>query len=341
MTSLKDAVVVVTGASAGIGRATALAFADRGSAVALVARRQDVLEDVADECRAKGVDALVLPADVADAEAMDEVAAEVAGRFGRIDVWVNNAGVSLFGRLEETPLNAWYRVIETNLFGVFHGMRAALPWMREQGSGVIINVSSMLGKITAPYSSSYVASKHGVLALSDSARQELLDVPDIKVCTVLPGSIDTSLFTEAGNYTGREIKPPTPVIPAERVAAAIVRCAARPQREVAVGVSTSVSLGLNRLIPGGTRRAAAKRLDDDFFRDVLEQPNPGKIFEPLEDGEAGVSGGWARTGAKVGSDSARAASGGRSVRRSRWATLGVAAVVGAGVAGAAVRNRRS
>lgn len=294
---------------------------------------------MAEECRARGAEVIVLPADFADAEAMDEVAHEVAGRFGRIDVWVNNAGVGLFARVEEAPVNAWYRIIETNLFGVYNGMRAALPWMREQGNGVIINVSSMPGKIGVPYSSGYVASKRGVVAVSDCARQELLDVPGIEVCTVLPGPVDTALFAEAGNYTGRQIKPPKPVIPAERVAAAIVSCAARPRREVPVGASTMMSLGLRRIIPGLTERVAAWAVEEDHFGDAPVPPTAGKIFEPLN-GKATVSGGWTRTAEKVSPEHPRAASGGRSSRRARMVLLGAVAAAGAGVTGA-VRSRRN
>lgn len=339
VTTLKNAVVVVTGASAGIGRATALAFADKGAAVALVARRKEVLEDVAEECRARGVEALALPADVADAEAVDEVAREVAGRFGRIDVWVNNAGVNLFARIEDAPVNAWYRVIETNLFGAYHGMRAALPWMREQGSGVIINVSSLLGKMGSPFMSSYVASKHGMRALSDCVRQELLDAPDIEVCTVLPGPVDTPLFDEGGNYTGREVKPISPVIPAERVAATIVSCAARPRREAIVGASTALGLGFRRIVPGLTERVAAMQISKEHFGEGIRPPTSGKIFEPVEGGAA-ISGGWTRSAAKVSPDDPRTASGGTSVRRARWVALGALAAAGAGIA-AAARGRKS
>lgn len=336
---LKDSVVVVTGASSGIGRATAEAFARKGATVALTARRSKALDRVAETCREHGADAVALPADVADAEAVENVAREVAGRFGRIDVWVNNAGVNLFGRIEEAPVNVWYRVIETNLFGTYHGIRAALPWMREQGSGVIINVSSLLGKVGAPFMSSYVASKHAVRALSDCARQELLDAPGIQVCTVLPGPIDTPLFTSGGNYSGREVKPVKPVISANRVADAIVSCAEKPTREKAVGASTTAALGFNRLVPGLTERIGAWQVESVHFGDAPAPSTSGNILEPA-DGEGTVSGGWTRSSAHVAPDDRKAASvdGAGTVRR--LAALGAIAAVGAGVAGV-VRSRRS
>ncbi len=339
---LKSAVVVVTGASAGIGRETARAFAKRGATVAVNARRERVLDEVVEECRSLGADAMAHAADVADAAAMEELARAVIGNYGRIDVWVNNAGVSLFGRLEDAPINAWYRVIETNLFGTYHGIRATLPWMREQGSGVIINVSSVLGKLGSPYMSSYVASKHAVRALSDCLRQELLDAPGVQVCTVLPGPIDTPLFQEGGNYSGRQIKPVKPVIPAARAARTIVACAERPRREAIVGVSTAWALGFNRLVPGLTERVAARQVDRDHFGEGPAPHTNGKIFEPLN-GAADVSGGWSRMSEQAPVGVSQAASdGGGGSNRAKWGVLGALAAGGAaaGVAGI-VRSRRS
>jgi NAD(P)-dependent dehydrogenase (short-subunit alcohol dehydrogenase family) len=330
MATIADRIAVVTGASSGIGRATAEAFAEQGAAVALVARRGDVLDDVADDCRARGADALVLRADVADPAAMEEVAREVAGRFGRIDIWVNNAAVSLFAPVEEAPVEHWHRVIETNLFGAYHGTRAALPWMREQAGGVIVNVSSVLGKYGAPYLSAYVASKHAMRGLSDCLRQELLDLPDLHVCTVLPGPIDTPFFQHAANFTGRQVKPIKPVIDAHRVADAIVSCARRPRREVVVGGSSRQSLALARLSPWLLERIVARKIDADHFADAPSGPWDGNVFEPVALGDS-VSGGWARSGAQVGDSNPRAVSNDRN-QRARWVTAAAGAAAAAAVA---------
>ncbi len=134
-----DAVVVITGASSGIGRATALAFARRGATVVVAARREQALRGVATECEQLGGRALAVPTDVTDEAAVRSLARRAVESFGRVDVWVNNAAVGLFGRFEDTPLEAYRRVIETNLFGYIYGARAALPIFREQGSGVLIN----------------------------------------------------------------------------------------------------------------------------------------------------------------------------------------------------------
>jgi short-subunit dehydrogenase len=315
---LKDQVAVVTGASSGIGRATAEALAEAGAAVAVCARRAEPLEELAAELRGRGVEALAVPVDVTDADAVEAFAREVAGRFGRIDCWVNNAAVNAFGRTELVPVAEWHRVVETNLFGTYHGTRAVIPWFREQGRGVLVNVASILGHVPAPHQSAYVASKHAVRALSDCVRQELLDVDGVEVCTVLPGAIDTPLFQHAANHTGKRVKPPSPVIDARRVAAAIVRCAASPEREVVVGASTRQGLAFDRLLPALTERAAAEAVERDHFLDEDAEPTSGNLFEPVAEGTE-VDGGW-----QDGSGSAKRA----------------VALVGAGAAAAAVIARR-
>jgi NAD(P)-dependent dehydrogenase (short-subunit alcohol dehydrogenase family) len=140
---LGDSVVVITGASSGIGRAAARAFAERGARVVLAARSGGSLREVAKVCEAAGGQALVVPTDVTDEEAVRELARKSIEGFGRIDTWVNNAGVMAYGYLEEVPSGAYRQVIETNLFGQIHGSRTVVPYFKEQGSGVLINMSSM------------------------------------------------------------------------------------------------------------------------------------------------------------------------------------------------------
>lgn len=332
MRKLKNSVVVITGASSGIGRATALAFARRGATVVVSARREEALADVVQECRAHKADALALPADVRDAESVEQVARQAVHRFGRLDVWVNDAAVNLYGRLEDAPVDAWHAVVETNVFGTYHGMRAALPPMREQGRGVIVNVSSVLGKVGSPYQSSYVASKHAVRALSDCVRQEVLDTPGIAICTVLPGPVDTPLFTQAANYTGREVKPIKPVISADRVAKAIVSCAARPRRESLVGASARQIVGAKRVVPGLAERRLARQVEQDHFADAPAPTQPGIVRQPGE-GNGTVSGGWTRSSKKVDEHSPQAASNDGAGRRAKQlAALGVVGAAAAGVA---------
>lgn len=320
--TLQHAVVVVTGASSGIGRATAVALADRGATVVLTARRQAALDDVVAECERAGGRALARAADVNDAAALEKIAAEAVSAFGRLDAWVNNAGVNLYGRFEELPLDQWHQVVKTNLFGTAHGARAAIPWFRQQGRGVLVNVSSVLGKVASPYQSAYVASKFAVRGLSESLRQELHDVPDVHVVTVLPGAIDTPLFQHAGNHMRRAVKAPRPTIAVDRAAQAIVAAISRPRREVVVGGSTRFGLLGNRLAPGATERSAAKQMAGEQFADDPELPTVGNVFEPLPEG-TDASGGWKQP----------------SRGRRRRLPLAVAITAGAAALGALVRSR--
>jgi short-subunit dehydrogenase len=294
---ISDSMVVITGASSGIGRATALAFAREGASVVLAARRVQALLEAAAECESLGGQALAVPTDVTDEEAVRELARRAVEHFDRIDVWINNAGVGLFGRFEETPSDVYRRAIETDLFGTIYGARAALPHFREQGSGVLINNSSVVAKASQPYTSAYVISKFGVRALGESLREELIldGAKGIHVCTVMPASIDTPFFQHAANYTGRAAKALNPVYDAERVAQTMVRCAKRPKREVVVGNAGRMLALQHTLSLGLYERSAARVIDRDHFQDLSAPPNPGSLFEPMQEG-TDVSGGWKTDG---------------------------------------------
>ena len=185
-----DDSVVVTGASSGIGRATARLFAKHGARVVLAARSEQSLREVAGECEEVGGQALVVPTDVTDEEAVRELARQSVEVFGRIDVWVNNAGVMVYGPFEDVPTDVFRRVIETNLFGQIHGARAALSRFREQGGGVLINMSSEWGRLTSPHISAYVTSNFAIRSFSECLRQELAGEEDTHVVTILPQSVE-------------------------------------------------------------------------------------------------------------------------------------------------------
>lgn len=144
--TIKDCIVVITGASSGIGRATALELAHRGATLVLSARREEARDELVRECIEQGIQALAAPADVTDEAAVKVIARKAKEKFGKLDVWINDAAVSLFGRFEETPPEAYRKVIETNLFGYVHGARAALPIFREQGKCILINFASVEGR---------------------------------------------------------------------------------------------------------------------------------------------------------------------------------------------------
>jgi short-subunit dehydrogenase len=297
---IRDSVVVITGASSGIGRATALELARRGAAITLAARREQPLRDLAVECEKAGGRALVVPADVTDEAAVQEIARRTVEAFGRIDAWVNNAAVSVYGLFEKTPPEPYRRVLETNLFGYIHGARAALPHFRRQGSGVLVNNASMAAKMSQPYASAYVASKHAILGFSESLRQELelLGDRDIHVSTVLPASIDTPFFQHAANYTEREVHPMPPIYPPERVARTIVRMIASPRREAYVGGSARELAALTSLAPGLSERVIALLVDRlHLSRERSVPPTNGNLFAPVAEGTT-VDGGWKPRGSK-------------------------------------------
>ncbi len=292
--SISNDVVVVTGASSGIGRATARSFASERAHLVLAARREQPLRKVAAECKELGGSAIAVPTDVTDEAAVQALADEATDTFGTVDTWVNNAAVMHFGRFEETPPEVFRQVIETNLFGYVHGARAALPIFREHGRGGLINVASIVAEAGQPYTSAYVTSKFGVRGFATSLRQELAmdGADDIHVSTILPASIDTPLFQHAANHSGRAVKVLPPVYSAERVAEAVVGCARNPKPEVYVGNSGKMIAFQHKLAPRRTERQMAAMTDRMNFRqDEEAEPTSGNLFEPMEEGTA-TSGGW-------------------------------------------------
>ncbi|MEV5341494.1 SDR family oxidoreductase [Streptomyces sp. NPDC052676] len=292
---VRDSVVVITGASSGIGRATAEAFARKGCAVVLAARRAEALEAVRQECeRHRGAEALAVPTDVTDAAAVQGLARRAVERFGRIDVWVNCAAVTVFGPFEETPLEDIRKVLDVNVMGYVHGARAALRVMRDQGSGTLINVSSIVGVVSQPYTHAYGMSKYAIRALGASLRQELrLDrAKGIHVCTVLPATIDTPLFEHAANYTGRKALAMPPVYSPERVARTIVDLVRVPRREVVVGPMGRSMVLETRIMPGTVERMMARQVDRTHLS--RKEPAPagrGNLHVPAP-GKGAVHGGW-------------------------------------------------
>jgi len=319
---IQDLTVVITGASSGIGRATALAFADRRCAVVLAARGADALAAVARECESRGGRATAVPTDVGDAESVRELARVAVERHGRIDVWVNNAAVTVFGAFEDIPLEDFRRVLDVNVMGYVHGARAALPVMREQGRGVLVNVSSIVGAVTQPYAHAYTMSKFAVRALGGSLRQELrlAHGRGVAVCTVLPATMDTPLFQHSANYTGREVVAMPPVYAPERVARAIVRLVRFPRREVVVGPMGRGLILQSKFAPGLVERLMAGQVDRAHLsRRTAAPPASGNLHRPAA-GRGSVVGGWhgARRTAVRRAASAAALLAGAAVATRRW-----------------------
>jgi NAD(P)-dependent dehydrogenase (short-subunit alcohol dehydrogenase family) len=280
MTSLRDAVVVVTGASSGLGRAAAVLLASRGARLVLAARRRDALEDTAGRCRHEGAEALVVVTDVTREADVRALVDATLARFGTIDVWVNNAGVTLFAPLEEAPFEEHRRVIETNLMGPMHAARAVVPVFRRQRRGTMINVGSILGKVGQPFVPSYVISKFALRGLTEALRAELADQPDIHVCSLLPYAMDTPHFESGANRVGRGAHPMPPIQSPEKVARALVAMAEHPVRERHVPRVAVLGLAWHWLMPRTVERLILDMLRKWHFDGAREPATEGNLYEP-------------------------------------------------------------
>jgi NAD(P)-dependent dehydrogenase (short-subunit alcohol dehydrogenase family) len=280
MRSGKWRVVVITGASSGLGRAAAVEFAREGASVVLAARRAQALEETARLCREVGASALVVVTDVTLEDEVRRLASRAVERFGRIDVWVNNAGVSTFGLLETTPFEPHQRVFETNVYGAIFGARAALPVFHRQGRGVLINVGSTLSKVGQPFVPSYVISKFALRGLSEALRSELAECPHIHVCTLLPYAMNTQHFEAAPNFVGRAPHALPPATTPYAAARAMVALARRPRRERHVPRITILGLMLHQLFPRTVERAIHRVVSNWHFGDVVPDDPRGNLWQP-------------------------------------------------------------
>jgi short-subunit dehydrogenase len=245
---LKGRVAVVTGASSGIGRATAERLAADGVRVVLGARRTDRLQVVVDGIQRMGGTARAVPTDVTQPEQVAQLIAEAVGAFGRVDILVNNAGVGYFGPVESTPIEEARRLFDVNFMGTFYGVQAAVPIMRRQGGGHIINVASIAGKRATPGNGVYSATKFAQVALSESLRLELRRAK-ILVSVVCPVSTVTEFFEVAASRSPLKFAPTGPTYSAEQVAGHIARCVRHPRAEVMICHLARALVILNAVAP--------------------------------------------------------------------------------------------
>ncbi len=286
-------VVVVTGASSGIGRATAHELSRLGARLVLSARSAVSLEAAAGECRALGGDVVTVVADVLDEDDVRRVRAAAVQRFGGLDAWVHTAAVVAYGRFEDVPAETFRRVLDTGVHGSVYAARVALEAFREQGHGTLVLTGSLLGEIATPYMSSYVTSKWAVRGLARVLAIEARETPDIHVCVVAPGGVDTPVYLQAANFAGRIGRPPPPVDPPEKVARAIVRTLVdhRPRRSVGpanlvarLGFTATPSV-FDLLVGPMMRLAGLSR--------TKVEAHEGNVFAPAPEGDA-VHGRWGR-----------------------------------------------
>jgi short-subunit dehydrogenase len=284
---LKQQAIVVTGATSGIGLATARRAARAGACVFLIARGENDLKALTEELQASGARAAWAVADVADHAALKEAAEKCVRLFGGFDTWINNAGVSIFGVIRDTSLEDHRRLFETNYWGVVNGSLVAAEHLRERpGGGSIINVGSILSDAPLPVQGVYSASKHAVKGFTNALRMELMreDAP-ITVSLVKPGAIDTPYNRHARNLTGQAMHNPQPVYATHVVADTILYCAEHPIREITVGGGSRLIASFYSALPGVAEPLFA-RFAPSLMRDrgSAWQPDEDGLYDPTEDG---------------------------------------------------------
>lgn len=283
---LHDQVMVITGATSGIGLATAMQAADAGAKLVLAARNAETLERIAGTLRAKGAEVTAVPCDVGDADQVRHLEQEAVTTYGRIDTWVNNAGVSSYGTLEDIPLEEQRRIFETDYWGVVNGSLAAARVMRRQGGGAIVNVGSVLSDRTMPLQVPYSAAKHAVKGFTDGLRMELLrDREPISVTLIKPASIDTPYKDHAASHLDTEPTNPPPVYAAELVADAILFAATHRVRVLSVGGGSRLMTLTRHLFPGLSDIMGARVFAGLEVTDTPRRPGGHQgVFEPAGTG---------------------------------------------------------
>ncbi|WP_431145396.1 SDR family oxidoreductase [Pseudomonas alvandae] len=288
---LAEKLVVITGASSGIGRATAQAFARQRARLVLAARDRAALDEVVAECQAEGARALAVCTDVTSSEQMQALAAEAATfGDGRIDIWINNAGVGAVGDFEQTPLEAHEQVLQTDLLGYLRGAYVAWPYFKKQKRGILINTLSLGSWVAQPYAAAYSASKYGLRGLSEALRGELGEYRDIHVCDIYPAVMDTPGFRDGANFTGHALKPPPPVYDPHRVAEAMVSCALNPKPTTTVGSAAVLARAAHFLLPGFPQ-LSGWLTRWGLNRSPASDTSSGNLFAPPS-GQRRVEGGW-------------------------------------------------
>jgi short-subunit dehydrogenase len=288
---LDEQVIVVTGASSGIGLATAETAAKRGAKVVLTARSEATLAEVVRRITERGGEAIAVPADVGDREQVEAVARAAVRRFGRIDTWINDAGVSIYGRLDEISEEDSRRLFDTNFWGVVNGSLAALPHLLKQG-GALINLGSEVSDAVIALQGMYSASKHAVKGFTDALRVELeeMDGAPISITLIQPTAVDTPFPQHARNYMPREPKLPSPRLDPQKVADAILDAAVDPARDVTVGLVAKLDTALAKGLPSLGDKLAAMQADRQQYDEPPRDP-AGTLYVPGGSGETRGSGG--------------------------------------------------
>ncbi|MFL6192796.1 MAG: SDR family oxidoreductase [Thermoanaerobaculia bacterium] len=281
---LDQQVIVITGASSGIGLATTEAAAREGARLVLACRSEQTLRDIVQEIQDDGGEAVFVVTDVGDRQQMERVAQAALDRFGRIDTWINNAGLSIYGRLDEVSDEDNRRLFDTNFWGVVYGSLAALPHLKANG-GALINVGSEVSEAVVPLQGMYSASKHAVKGFTDALRVEVeeVDKAPVSITLIQPTAVDTPFPEHARNYMSQEPMLPTPMIEPEKVAEAILGAAAKPERDVKVGAMSKMNTTVAKIAPSLGDKMSAKQADRQQRKESPRHPE-GTLYQA---GEAG------------------------------------------------------
>ncbi|MEA2603480.1 MAG: hypothetical protein QOF89_4472 [Acidobacteriota bacterium] len=287
---LDEQVIVITGASSGIGLATAEAAAKEGAKLVLASRSAHTLEEVVQRINSDGGEAIHVVADVADRQQLEQVAEAAIRRFGRIDTWINDAGLSIYGRLDEVRDEDSRRLFDVNFWGVVYGSLVALPYLKREG-GALINVGSEVSDAVVPLQGMYSASKHAVKGFTDALRVEIeeIDKAPVSITLIQPTAVDTPFPQHAKNYMDQEPKLPTPMIDPEDVAEAILKAAAKPERDVKVGSMSKLNTTVAKVAPGLGDKMSALQADRQQYDELPRHPE-GTLYKPGESGQTHGSG---------------------------------------------------
>jgi NAD(P)-dependent dehydrogenase (short-subunit alcohol dehydrogenase family) len=284
--------VLVTGASSGIGRATAIELAGRGARLVLVSRGRESLEEAAAEARAAGAEAVVVcPADITDEDGFRGAVEAAVQRFGSLDVVVHAAQVMAYGRIEDVPKEVFEQVVDVAVHGTATVARTVLPVFRRQKGGHLVIVNSLLGNIATPLLGSYVTAKWGQLGLIRVLQQETRDEPGISISAVQPGGVDTPIYFQAASWTGSTGRPPPPVYSPQRVARAVLSTMDRPRRVVQAGLFNPLITAAFRLAPGAFDVLVGPLLQRMAIANDDVAPTEGNVFESKPEGNA-TEGRW-------------------------------------------------
>lgn len=285
--SRHDKVIVITGASSGIGRGLAERLAREQAKLVIAARRTRLIEELADS-----LGPLVIPvtADVSRVQDVESLHRAAVNNFGRIDVWINNAGIGTYGPFVDTPLRDLNRTVEVNLLGTMYGSHFALQRFKKQQHGILINVSSFASKVPMPYGAAYTGSKFGVSGLSNGLYEELRleGYPDIHVCSIDPWITDTPWTEHAGNYSGHKILIGPPDDPA-KVIDAILSLIDEPRKTLEVGSRSRAASIFGQFLPVSVKKLNGRRLKGMIETAPPAESTSGSLHEPIEEGRA-VSG---------------------------------------------------